>query len=139
MDKPENRVNEFSCFRDESVPVYGIESTLMNDSAIVKNVGYGTSVWVSDSGKILELESLYPSRVFKESSAFLIEKSEVPIFTFPVDRVRDYSIDIFDSESVFLIKWGDGKLYNYESNGIVIVNDNVVMGIGVVLSKRLNK
>ncbi|WP_240224806.1 hypothetical protein [Rheinheimera hassiensis] len=142
MEDPENLVNEFSYYMDESVPVYGIESIMMNDSATVKNIGYGTSVWISESGRILEVESLYPSRVFKESNALLIEKSEAPIFTFPVDRVNDCSVDILNCESIFLIKWGEGKLYHYESNGVIIINDNVVMGVGVfvvVPSKCPNK
>ncbi|MEN3156856.1 hypothetical protein ABC502_00570 [Alkalimonas sp. NCh-2] len=137
MDNPENLVNEFSYYMDESVPVYGIESIMMNDSATVKNIGYGTSVWVSGSGKILEVESLYPSRVFKGKNAFSIERSDVPIFSFPVDRVDDYAIEIFDFDSVFLIKWGEGKLYNYESNGIIIINNHIVMGVGVFVQANV--
>lgn len=125
--------NKFSFYINDDIPAYGIESTMMDDSSVVRSIGYGTCIWHSATGDILAIECLYPGYVSDEID-FPIEPRSVesPCFSLPSSDLSNESICVYNSLNIFIIKWGVGRVYRYGVNGVIFIENNIVTGVGVL-------
>ncbi len=134
-----NTSNKFSYYADLSIPVYGIESALMNDSAVVKNIGYGTSIWLSEDGDLLEIECLFPVSIEPCLSGWNGRVGDhCPRFVLgPSMPSNDTPVTVVDFDLAFILKWGNGSVYKYGINGLVLIDNGHLVGIGVLKTPDL--
>lgn len=134
-----NTSNKFSYYADLSIPVYGIESALMNDSAVVKNVGYGTCIWLSEDGDLLEIECLFPVSTQPYLSGWngRVEDNCPRFVLGPSVPSNDTPVTVVDFDVAFILKWGNGSVYKYGINGLVLIDNGHLMGIGVLKTPDL--
>lgn len=81
----------------------------------------------------MEVECLFPSLIFKEVNFLLNLLGNAPAhFNLPSSELNNEVISVYDDENFFIIKWGKGEAYLYGVDGVIFIEKNIFMRIGVI-------